>query len=253
MKHIQSTVLPLLLAAGASRAAGAQGRQSRRQAKAKSAGKSSKSASRRFPPSSDGGSSSEDGVKEVTLSITNMAHMQPFSPFFVLVHNEAADPIYTMGGEPSDELAQLAEFGDPSALVDLYEGRDGVRSAEGTSDPTFGGDTSTITVTVSKQYPLVSIASMAINTNDCFVALNGIEVKDGMVLDTPGLDAGSEKNDESCDSVPGPACDGKGNQTDRSGDGEGFVHVHRGIQGVGDLEEPGMYDWLNPMMRVAIS
>ena len=34
-----------------------------------------------------------------------------------------------------------------------------------------------------------------------------------------------------------------------SGNGEGFVHIHRGFFGKGDLSQSG-YDWRNPMMRV---
>ena len=120
--------------------------------------------------------------------------------------------------------------------------------------PYFGGDTLEIEVEVSRQYPLVTIASMAINTNDCFVALNGVEVYNGLVIDAPGLDAGSEINNERCDSIPGPACADSeltGNMAD--GDGEGFVHVHRGFFGIGGELSAQGYDWRNPMMRVEVS
>ena len=40
---------------------------------------------------------------------------------------------------------------------------------------------------------------------------------------------------------------------ERSGNGEGFIHIHRGFLGVGnDGLEPMRYDWRNPMMRVAV-
>jgi hypothetical protein len=71
-----------------------------------------------------------------------------------------------------------------------------------------------------------------------------------MVLDTPGLDSGTEENNENCSSIPGPNCTAiaPGNTADENG--EGFVHVHRGVIGVGDL--PLDTDWRNPMMRVAV-
>lgn len=168
-----------------------------------------------------------------------------------MVHNSDTKPLYMRGKESSVELATLAENGDPSALVNYYSEADGVLSAIATSGPTNGGQTLTIEVTTTSKYPLVTIASMAINTNDCFVALNGVYLMPGMVLDTPGLDAGSEENNESCSSIPGPDCAGAdtpGNTAD--GNGEGFVHVHRGVIGVGDL--PLDTDWRNPMMRVAV-
>jgi hypothetical protein len=137
----------------------------------------------------------------------------------------------------------------------MYDGSEGVLSAIAFMDgaPYFGGTSFDIEVEVSEDYPLVTIASMAINTNDCFVAVNGVKVYPGKTLNLDGLDSGSEANNESCESIPGPGCMGKegAGTNERSGNGEGFVHVHRGMHGVGDLavEE---YDWRNPMMRVKV-
>ena len=39
------------------------------------------------------------------------------------------------------------------------------------------------------------------------------------------------------------------NRTDLNDDGEGFIHVHRGVHGIGDLDA-AEYDWRNPMLRV---
>eukprot|EP00594_Rhizosolenia_setigera_P005030 CAMPEP_0178952516 /NCGR_PEP_ID=MMETSP0789-20121207/7880_1 /TAXON_ID=3005 /ORGANISM="Rhizosolenia setigera, Strain CCMP 1694" /LENGTH=213 /DNA_ID=CAMNT_0020633619 /DNA_START=296 /DNA_END=937 /DNA_ORIENTATION=- len=192
----------------------------------------------------------------VTLTITNESFDQPFSPFFVMVHNSNAQSLYVRGEEASAELAILAEDGDPSALVDYYttENNEGVGSVTSFSEgvPYFGGDTLQIEVDVTDEFPLVTIATMAINTNDCFISLNGAYLYDGQVLDLPGLDAGSEENNELCESIPGPACaEIDGNNTS-SGNGEGFVHVHRGFFGIGDLDRED-FDWRNPMMRVSVS
>ena len=93
---------------------------------------------------------------------------------------------------------------------------------------------------------------MAINTNDCFVGAAGILLEDGLELYLPGLDAGSEENNELCNSIPGPACADIDTDNVRSGNGEGFVHVHRGFFGVGpDLSQVG-YDWRNPMLKVEV-
>jgi hypothetical protein len=94
---------------------------------------------------------------------------------------------------------------------------------------------------------------MTINTNDCFTSINGAYLRPGMVLDLPGLDAGSEENNENCDSIPGPGCNGVSTENVRSGNGEGFVHIHRGFNGVGTLLPAEEYDWRNPMMRVVFS
>eukprot|EP00978_Attheya_sp_CCMP212_P026004 scaffold84758_cov61-Attheya_sp.AAC.5 len=199
------------------------------------------------------GNSGGAGESTLTLNVLNEAFNQPFGGFFVMVHNSDTTPLYMRGKESSDALATLAENGDPSALVRSYSGAAGVLSAIAMGNPmndgpTFGGQTIQIKVTTTSKYPLVTIASMAINTNDCFVALNGVRLLRGMVLDTPGLDAGSEENNENCSSIPGPGCPDSGNTADRNG--EGFVHVHRGVMGVADLTLDS--DWRNPMMRVAV-
>ena len=66
-------------------------------------------------------------------------------------------------------------------------------------------------------------------------------------------DAGTERNDELCGSIPGPSfveCGGSGGGA-QVGDGEGVVTVHSGIHGIGDLE-PSLRDWDNPVARVTI-
>eukprot|EP00543_Licmophora_paradoxa_P010039 CAMPEP_0202467892 /NCGR_PEP_ID=MMETSP1360-20130828/73630_1 /ASSEMBLY_ACC=CAM_ASM_000848 /TAXON_ID=515479 /ORGANISM="Licmophora paradoxa, Strain CCMP2313" /LENGTH=219 /DNA_ID=CAMNT_0049092605 /DNA_START=229 /DNA_END=884 /DNA_ORIENTATION=+ len=144
------------------------------------------------------------GTRRLVLTIINQAFQQPFSPFFVMVHDESAR-LYVRGGVASEPLALLAEDGDPLPLVQAFQGQPGVLKAF-TPDggaPLFGGQSTTITVEVNDRYPLVTIASMAINTNDCFVSINGAVLNDGMILDTPGLDAGSEENNERCSLIPG--------------------------------------------------
>lgn len=191
----------------------------------------------------------------LTLSITNLSFNQPFSPFFVMVHNTNAQQLYAFGQPPSGPLALLAENGDPAPLVSFYnETNVGVSSVSAFSQgaPYLGGEALQFQVTVTDEFPLVTIASMAINTNDCFTSLNGLPLQRGMVLDVPGVDAGSEENNERCMSIPGPGCASMSTLNVRSGNGEGFVHVHRGFFGIGDLPAD-RYDWRNPMMRVVVS
>jgi hypothetical protein len=72
---------------------------------------------------------------------------------------------------------------------------------------------------------------------------------------SPAYDAGSERNDELCASIPGPdffECGGPGGGSQVEGGEEGFVHVHSGIHGVGDLV-PAERDWRNPVARISIT
>lgn len=208
--------------------------------------------------SSSSSSSSDDddtSTKTLTLTIINESFNQPFGGVFVMVHNANTPRIYRRGQPPTPELARLAEDGNPGPLVDYYQNNnDGVSSVFGFNDgaPYLGGETFQIEVDVSQDYPLVTIATMAINTNDCFTSINGAMLYPGMVLDLPGLDAGSEENNELCNSIPGPGCAGVDGDNVISGNGEGFVHVHRGFFGIGDLPAD-RYDWRNPMMRVVVN
>lgn len=97
---------------------------------------------------------------------------------------------------------------------------------------------------------------MLVSTNDAFVGLDRYTLPSGFSaafsatsVDVPAYDAGSEANTESCDHIPGPPC---GSPGVRVTDGaEGFVHVHRGIRGVGDLDDSAK-DWKNPVARVIV-
>jgi len=87
-----------------------------------------------------------------------------------------------------------------------------------------------------------------------FVALNGVMLSAGASFRGPGYDSGSEENNERCSSIPGPACprddpDVPINSAD--GNGESFVHVHRGVFGLADLTQ-SVYDWRNLMLAVSV-
>lgn len=192
----------------------------------------------------------------VKIMVTNEAFQQPFGPFFVMTHNGMENPLFKVGSNATKELAFLAENGDPSMLVNSYNASTNVGYLGAVTEgvPFVGGETLTFMVPYDVNYPYLSIASMAINTNDCFVALNGVKIEAGAVFEGPGFDSGSEENNELCNSIPGPACADADtavtrNTNEASGNGEGFVHIHRGFFGVGDLSASG-YDWRNPMMRV---
>lgn len=63
-------------------------------------------------------------------------------------------------------------------------------------------------------------------------------------------DAGSKENNELCPFIPGPACAGAGAGVRAPAGAEGFVYVHSGIQGVGDLGPEN--DWRNPVAKISV-
>jgi hypothetical protein len=92
---------------------------------------------------------------------------------------------------------------------------------------------------------------MLVTTNDAFFALNGAEVPlvRSFEYASPAYDAGSEANNESCAFIPGPPC-GKAGVRATEG-AEGYVHIHAGIHGVGDLV-PAERDWRNPVAKITL-
>ena len=66
---------------------------------------------------------SDDNTETLTLAVTNLSIRQPFSPFFVVVHDGSVR-LYDFGEKSSDALTVLVEHGNPSSLVEAYSGKD---------------------------------------------------------------------------------------------------------------------------------
>jgi hypothetical protein len=98
---------------------------------------------------------------------------------------------------------------------------------------------------------------MLVNTNDGFFAVDTEALPrfrgGSRTYYAVAYDAGSELNNEHCDFVPGPACEGISGENYRAVEGaEGFVYVHNGVHGIADLE-PTMQDWNNPVAKVVVT
>jgi len=187
--------------------------------------------------------------KTYEVTITNLTYNQVLSPPFAVSHVPSIH-LFQAGEPASEGLEALAEGGDASVLTGALSGADRVCEVITASEPVPPGRSTTITILGSGKR-VVSVAAMLVNTNDAFAALKSMPLPSAYASTTrpiPAFDAGTEVNDELCANVPGPACGGIG--TDVS-DGEGFVHIHRGIHGAGDLD-PAEYDWRNPAAYVSI-
>ncbi|MBM4383704.1 MAG: spondin domain-containing protein [Deltaproteobacteria bacterium] len=190
---------------------------------------------------------------EVTL--TNATRNQRFTPVLVATHGEGAR-LFSVGMPASPELATLAEEGDTAPLASALQATSGVREVSSTSGLLAPGASVQVVIRGVPGEQL-SVAAMLIPTNDAFVAVNGTTLPKNRVpvtLNAVAYDAGSERNDESCASIPGPGfaeCGGPGGGGAPSGGEEGFVHVHNGMHGVGDFDDAER-DWRNPVARVSI-
>jgi hypothetical protein len=189
------------------------------------------------------------GAYEVT--VTNITQGEIFTPVMVATHSRELK-IFGLGSAASSELAMLAEGGDtaPLSALLLSEGALDVATADDVLPP---GASVTLIVDTSGRDQYVSVASMLVPSNDAFFAVNGVKGPRGQQVSTvfsPAYDAGSEINDELCVSIPGPdfICAGEGFSVTG---GEGFVHIHPGIHGVGDLIAAN-HDWRNPVAKITV-
>ncbi len=186
----------------------------------------------------------------MSVTITNLSK-QIISPP-VLVSHTWKVAIFVPGQEASSELAELAEDGGPGALADMLAAHDEVFDVTVADDLLFPGMSKTYQLDMRGKFNHVSAVGMLVSTNDAFFGLNSFQVDPSRVVQrttAPAWDAGTEFNNEDCDFIPGPPC---GNPFMRDTEGaEGFVHVHSGIHGTGDLS-PAEWDWQNPVVEIAV-
>ena len=185
------------------------------------------------------------------VTITNLTRAQAFTPILVASHQKGVE-LFQLGSAASDELSVLAEGGDVAPLTAALQATGKVRDITNSGGLLMPGQSVTVTVAAGHGARKISLASMLIPTNDSFIALNGVKAPKGhrsVVYYSPGYDAGTEPNDENCMNIPGPVCGGEGGSPGAGG--EGYVHISRGIAGIGDLDS-ATYDWKNPTAKIEI-
>jgi len=186
------------------------------------------------------------------VSITNITKGQTFTPILVATHRPGVR-LFDLGSQASPELEAVAETGDTAPMAAFLDGLPEVNDIQVIAGLLGPGQTASVVVNARGPFRRVSVVSMLIPTNDGFFALNGIEGPNGGepgVHLSPGYDAGTEVNDETCANIPGPQCGGSG-AIDAGTDEDGVVHINAAIQGGGDLD-PKERDWRNPVARIVI-
>ncbi len=196
----------------------------------------------------DGG----DITGNCAVTITNLTPGQTFTPIMVASTVEGQH-VFSLGSVASSDLEAVAESGDTGPLEATLI-NNGVALATASSgallDP---GQSVTVNIPASGKFRYLSIASMLVPTNDGFIAVNNIAlpkvIGKRVTAFSRVYDAGTETNDELCGNIPGPFC---GGEPFNAASGEGFVHVHNGIHGIGDLS-PAQFDWKNPAAKIMIT
>lgn len=193
------------------------------------------------------------GGKTIHVTITNLTHAIIFTPVLVASHRRAIS-VFDLGSAASDDLKAIAEGGDTGPLTTTLNHNRQVVEVANSGAPLGAGESVTVVVSAGHGARWISIASMLLPTNDGFIALQNARVPQhgSATYFSPGYDAGSETNDELCANIPGGgSCSGMAGSPGDDPVDEGYVHIHRGIHGVGDLD-PSVYDWRNPVAKVTV-
>ncbi len=173
---------------------------------------------------------------------------QPLSPIIVATHTPRFH-VYKIGRYASVELRQEAEDAVDAPLVSWLNSQTLVLDVAKGDGVILPGQSASVTIQAAPGFHRLSLVSMLVNTNDAFAGLDGVRLpRTGKkVVYAYAYDAGTEKNTESVDHIPGPCC------------GHPFVRVptherirmHEGITGRGDLD-PTIYNWDGPVARITI-
>jgi hypothetical protein len=190
------------------------------------------------------------GTKWWSVTVQNLtpAGSQPLSPPLLVVHSKRAD-VWSVGEIASHGVAAIAEDANNSVLESALTGADGVRSVTtGAGGPIGSGESRRYMVSTRGKYDRLSLVTMLVNTNDAFTGLDSRRLHGhGTTLMRMAYDAGSEKNNEQAEYIPGPCCD---NPFVRDPEGA-LIGMHPGILGIGDLD-PATYGWAGAAARITI-
>ena len=214
------------------------------------------------------------GKRVYRVTIVNATFGQPVAPSVIATHTDAFQ-LFKLGPAPMPgeagyddylALAAMAETGYPFHVLDQVTASDGVWDAEvlatdRTPPVLLPSESNSAVISASGNAKYLTAVAMLGATNDAVYAVRGVELPKG-IHDTvcafaDAYDVGSEANAESAATVGflgSTEDDGASFTGINDGSGEGFIHVHAGIHGVGGAGglDAATYDWRNPVVKVTI-
>jgi hypothetical protein len=195
-----------------------------------------------------------NGYSTYHVTITNLTNSINFTPILVSSQRRSIS-LFELGSPASEDLTTIAESGDTGPLTTTLNADRHVVDVQSSGGLLEPGMSVTVVVRAAHGARRISLAAMMLPTNDGFIALDSVAAPryGSTTYFSPGYDAGSEANDELCTNIPGPTCGGVALSPgdDNPGD-ENYVHIHRGMHGIGDLDA-SIYDWRNPVAKITIT
>jgi len=189
------------------------------------------------------------------VTITNATRGQPLAPGLVITHDRGYS-LFEIGDAPTLELATMAETGNPGPLeASVPMGNDTVIVLGDHGGIALPSESNSVEITTVGKY--LTVVGMLAATNDAFYAIRGVRLptSGSTTFYATAFDAGSEANNELSGDVPASADENDNDPGINYGiagvDREGFIHVHNGIFGGGDLV-PSEHDWNNPVVEIIV-
>ena len=173
------------------------------------------------------------------VTVTNATSHHVITPPVIVIHKRQFS-LFEVATAASEGLAIQAETGNPSVLAAEAKSKLGVYNVITGSAVIVYGNKATYKFRAPRNAK-ISMSGMLASTNDAVTAVLGQSLpKKSVSYMAATYDVGSEDNNELCIDIPGPPCGGTNAANDT--DGEGFISIHNGISGVGDLT-PSHLDW----------
>lgn len=184
------------------------------------------------------------------LTVRNISDKQPLTPPIVIVHDRDT-VLIPSSAERIEGLEEMAEAGMQQPLMDAIRDRAGVESVMRFGGVINPGDSVTIQNIPAGPGDYVSVIGKLACTNDAIAISTAVVSEDGTLPSVAGsrvLDAGTEDNDETEDTVP--CLGGEGVSRLERADGEGLILPHPGIIGNEDLGKT--YGWDGGMIQIIL-
>lgn len=205
------------------------------------------------------GSKEDMMMRSVKVTITNVTPNAYLTPIMIAGHGMLETGMFTFGKVASEQLQAVAEGGNIAPIAMSFE------NAQVIENPANGllGPGESVSVELDSSNTRMSMIAMILPTNDGFVALDNILIREG-IQELYAIDAGTEANDEQitgggAPNTPGIPADPSG-QANLSASGitgvsiEGSIERHPGIMGgEGSALDPEKHGWKGPVATVEIT
>jgi len=189
------------------------------------------------------------GWKKYRVTITNATVAHVITPPLIVIHNHHFK-LFEVATKASEGLAIQAETGNPGIIAAEVKGTRGVYNVITGAAPILYGHKASFDFRAPSN-ARISVTGMLATTNDAFTGISSKALPKRMIsYMAETYDAGSEDNNELCIDIPGPPCGGANDPI--STDGEGFISIHNGVSGIGDLT-PATLDWRGATSIITVS